>query len=112
MLSGQPAKRVFFKFGNLLPFKFSKNFWHRSKEGVLLKVLCLVTWTYWASICSIEIIKFRTTPVRTIACEEGTGALAQGDLTKPLAYAQTGMVIDVDGIDVTLVEVVHLGDGW
>lgn len=58
-----------------------------------------------------EITKFRTQPQRILQCGE-TNALAQGDPGKPLLTAITGMTIDVDGMEVILIEVNPLGNGW
>ena len=59
-----------------------------------------------------EIIKFRTTPIRVVECGQENGALAKGDVNKPLDAAHKGMTVDVDGIKMTLLEVMPLGAGW
>ena len=59
-----------------------------------------------------EIIKFRTTPIRVVECGQENVALAKGDVNKPLDAAHKGMTVDVDGIKMTILEVIPLGAGW
>ena len=58
-----------------------------------------------------EIIKFRTLPIRVAHCGD-PALLPEGGPGEPFREAIKGMTIDVDGMEMTLLDVVHLGDGW
>ncbi len=58
-----------------------------------------------------EIIKFRTLPVRVAHCGD-PAQLPEGDPGEPYREAIKSMVVEVDGMEMTLLDVAHLGDGW
>src|SRR5690606_27272715 len=58
-----------------------------------------------------DIVKFRTLPVRVAHCGD-PALLPEGGPGEPFREAIKGMTVDVDGMEMTLLDVVHLGDGY
>lgn len=58
-----------------------------------------------------DIVKFRTKPHVVAQCGVNPN-LPQADLTRPMRSGIKGMLIQVDDIEIQLMDVLHLGDGW
>jgi hypothetical protein len=58
-----------------------------------------------------EVVKFRTPPHKVLQCGDQPPGV-QVDLGKPFLNATKGAVVVANGIEVTLLDIVSLGDGW
>jgi TANFOR domain-containing protein len=61
-----------------------------------------------------EIVKFRTWPVQPSNCgaDEDDPSIPEADDDHPLLDGIRGMIIQLDDLEMQLMEVVHLGQGW
>ena len=61
-----------------------------------------------------EIVKFRTWPIQPSHCgaDEDDPSIPEADNDRPLLNGVRGMLIQLDDLEMQLVEVVHLGQGW